>query len=302
MSEPHTPPPDDHDLDEFLARRSGLSRAYREASGDTRTPPALDQAVLDYAERERQQAAAPGAMVWYRARTPLALAASLILVVGAVLLARETSTFPAAGVAPAPQAVLQKSAQEEKAVADQPAAAASAIQNQAPEPMKPVPPAAMVVPTPAPPPPSVASPAPAQAAASGSIARDALEQRKAASAAAPPTTAPLPPPPELEEPALAASTQVPPPVAAKAAAAPVAGKPEPTVIPVSATAAQLELCANTAPDSPIDAGGFPSAESWYAAIRAEVTRDADGARAQARCLRRVYPQTAPPDDIGKLVQ
>lgn len=84
MTEQKQTPPDDQELEQFLARRSELSQRYRsdvdaDAAGEG-APPELDAAVLARARTELQRPAASSRrfLRWGR---PLALAASLMLVV-----------------------------------------------------------------------------------------------------------------------------------------------------------------------------------------------------------------------------
>jgi hypothetical protein len=72
-------PPDDRELDEFLAGRSPLSRAWRE-DGLPEAPPQLDAKVLETAREELRRARAPRRLL--RWDGPLALAASTLVVLG----------------------------------------------------------------------------------------------------------------------------------------------------------------------------------------------------------------------------
>lgn len=84
MSGPDPQRPDDRLLDEFLAGRSEVSRAYRAASDDT-APPALDAAVLQMAREAARRPPLRNA----RWRLPLAAAAVLVLSFGSLQLIRE---------------------------------------------------------------------------------------------------------------------------------------------------------------------------------------------------------------------
>lgn len=84
MSGPDPQRPDDRLLDEFLAGRSEVSRAYRAACDDT-APPTLDSAVMQMA-REAERRPPAHSACW---RLPLAAAAVLVLSFGSLQLIRE---------------------------------------------------------------------------------------------------------------------------------------------------------------------------------------------------------------------
>ena len=108
MTEQKQTPPDDHELEQFLARRSELSQRYHsdlgsavgsDAAGEG-APPELDAAVLARARAESQRPAASSRrfLRWGR---PLAVAASLMLVVSLGWMAQQK---------PLPQEVAQTAA------------------------------------------------------------------------------------------------------------------------------------------------------------------------------------------------
>lgn len=103
MTEQKQTPPDDQELEQFLARRSELSQRYRadmgaDAAGEG-APPELDAAVLARARAELQRPASSRRFLrWGR---PLAVAASLMLVVSLGWMAQQK---------PLPQEVAQNAA------------------------------------------------------------------------------------------------------------------------------------------------------------------------------------------------
>jgi hypothetical protein len=104
-------------LEEFLQRRSRVSQAYRDASGE-QPPPALDAAIL--AASRRALGAGPRRLGWAgRWGTPLAAAAVLVLAV-TVMLRYEDEPQIAQLKAPeiAPEAVTRSGTQEERPLAD----------------------------------------------------------------------------------------------------------------------------------------------------------------------------------------
>lgn len=104
-------------LEEFLQRRSRVSKAYRDASGE-QPPAALDAAIL--AASRRAAGAGPRRLGWAaRWGTPLAAAAVLVLAV-AVMLRYQDEPQIAQLKAPevAPQAATRSSTQEERPIAD----------------------------------------------------------------------------------------------------------------------------------------------------------------------------------------
>jgi hypothetical protein len=104
-------------VEEFLQRRSRVTQAYRDASGE-QPPPALDAAIL--AASRRAAGARPRRLGWAaRWGTPLAAAAVLVLAV-AVMLRYQEEPQIAQLKAPevAPKAVMPSDAQEERPIAD----------------------------------------------------------------------------------------------------------------------------------------------------------------------------------------
>ncbi|MDB5978450.1 MAG: hypothetical protein JWR07_5210, partial [Nevskia sp.] len=205
MTEQKQTPPDDHELEQFLARRSELSQRYHSAVGSDvgadaageGAPPELDAAVLARARAELQRPAASSRrfLRWGR---PLAVAASLMLVVSLGWMAQQRP-LPQQ-VAPAAPAVVPK----EVAMSAMGAIPAPPVDRKAEEaeqrkaPAKAAPPAQSLQPSPAP-------------------AADALVQRQAVEAQAdiaPPPPSPEPPPPK---PTSVPAQQAAPMVAAKPA-------------------------------------------------------------------------------------
>ncbi|MDP3859575.1 MAG: hypothetical protein Q8Q73_17600 [Stagnimonas sp.] len=119
MSGPEHLPPDDHELEAFLAGR-GPHRARYSAASQEQAPAALDAAVL--AQAGAAVAAAPTVRVERkppRWRLPLSLAATLVLGLGLVSRVQRESALPPAPRAPAAEAAAV-------AAADAPASAPSA--------------------------------------------------------------------------------------------------------------------------------------------------------------------------------
>ena len=140
MSEPQLPlppgAPDDRELEDFLARRSEVSRAYREAVPTEVVPADIDAAVKAWAQREHAQHEGVASRWLRHAGLPLAAAASLMLVAILVWRGREagvsersamqaaTATATAREVPAAPNSSVPPL--EDQAVAENlPAAAAS---------------------------------------------------------------------------------------------------------------------------------------------------------------------------------
>jgi len=90
MTEQNPMPPDDRELEQFLARRSELSRLHRAAAESEGAPNELDAPVLARA-REELRRLPPRKQRWQHWTRPLALAASLVVVLSvAWLMPQET--------------------------------------------------------------------------------------------------------------------------------------------------------------------------------------------------------------------
>lgn len=113
----------DAGLEDYLARRSSLSRRYRELEDDA-PPPELDARVLAEARRavEQSNTHRTRSMRW---RAPLAVAATVLLTVAVVL---EVTQRPAGENAPVPQGSKEQATTpaESAAVSSTPAEAAPA--------------------------------------------------------------------------------------------------------------------------------------------------------------------------------
>lgn len=88
MSEPQ--PPNDRELEEFLAHRSAVSQAYRDSFTDAAAPPELDAVIHNAAAAEL----ARSRKRFQRWRLPTALAASLIVALLARELAPQATKIP----------------------------------------------------------------------------------------------------------------------------------------------------------------------------------------------------------------
>lgn len=127
---------DDRDLDAFLARRSPVSEAWRDAARESRAPDGLDAAILRTAAEAPAPAARPQLQRsrQHRWRLPIGLAASLLVGIGVL---REVERDPAAqrvalsehAVAAAPPAAAVESAADQAV----PSVMSSAAEPQSPE-------------------------------------------------------------------------------------------------------------------------------------------------------------------------
>lgn len=344
MTEQNQMPPDDHELEQFLARRSDLSQRYRadagaDAAGEG-APPELDAAVLARARAELQRPAASSRrfLRWGR---PLALAASLMLVVSLGWMAQQK---------PLPQEVAQNAAPavvpKEVAVPAMDAIPAP-VARQAEEAERKAPEKAA---------------APARSRQPGSApAADALTQRQSAETRA--DIAPPPPPPPAAEPSLPKPVSVPAPAqpaapiamtkpavpegsrdqayaykreSRSALAASSAGAAESAPVPAApaaATAAPAPApfaptpqmaapvlaapAANSAPapnpcaSSPVHGAALgqvqvtrgPNAAAWLQQIRhLRDASDLDGARAELACFSYLHAPGDVPEDLRSLLQ
>jgi len=290
-------PPEDRELEEFLARRSDLSRRYREGAQE-QAPPQLEAKVLDTARKGLRRAGRRRLLRW---DNPLALAASALLVVGLGWLTLQRQAPPPAvvteAVAPpgAPARASSATAVADR-VADEPKDERA---GQAQDELK----AAKQDEAPAPPPPAAANlsqraprpfPLPRQPAATPAEAETADAAGGSAAEPAPPAAArdkaglaatpPSSPAPPREAPAASPSN-------APAAAAPV--------LPAMPEAA-ADPCA-----SPRRAGAQPEQEldgpEWLERIRQLQKTDAAAARAELACFVARRPQAQVPEDLRPLL-
>lgn len=331
MTEQNQMPPDDHELEQFLARRSDLSQRYRadagaDAAGEG-APPELDAAVLARARAELQRPAASSRrfLRWGR---PLALAASLMLVVSLGWMAQQKPlpqevaqnaapavvpkevAVPAMDAIPAPVARQAEEAERkapEKAAAParsrQPGSAPAAgalAQRQAEVQADIAPP-----PPPEPPPPRPTS-APAQQAAperslnqAYAFKRESRSALAASSAGVVAESAPVP-----AAPVVANASPAPAPLAA-------ALPPPEMAAPVSAApAANSAPAPNPCASLPVHSGGLElvqvvrgtDAAAWLQQIRhLRDASDLDGARAELACFRYLHAPGDVPDDLKSLL-
>ncbi|WP_028080543.1 hypothetical protein [Solimonas soli] len=192
-------PPDDHELDEFLAG-GGPHRARYRAASTEQAPAALDAAVLAQA----RAAVTPPALrrrAARRWRLPLSIAATLLLSVGLVSRVQREAPPPAivaqAKSAPGEAAGLRASAPDTLAAAPAPPARAEAPRSEkrivvAPQAARP----REALPPPPPPPPPATAEAEAEAEAQGAAlaqARAGQSERRRAEAAQARAAAPMPP-------------------------------------------------------------------------------------------------------------
>ena len=101
MTEQNSLPPDDHELEQFLARRSELSRLHRASSEGEGAPPELDAPVLAQAQAELRRPLVRSRRL-PRWSAPLAVAASLVLVVSLAWMAQQQPLPQAVARAPLP--------------------------------------------------------------------------------------------------------------------------------------------------------------------------------------------------------
>jgi outer membrane biosynthesis protein TonB len=300
MTEQNSLPPDDHELEQFLARRSELSRLHRASTEGEGAPSELDAPVLAQAQAELRRPLVRSRRLprWSGA---LALAASLVLVVSLAWMAQQQPLRQA--VAPAAAPLPASPAANEGVVTESMAAQANAplaAKAETPEQLKKISPAlAMAVPKseqparkPSPPP-----QAERLAKAEALQAPSAIAMEQAVSAA---DTAPAAP-----SPAPMASN-------AGAAAAPFASVPPPPAMaaPTVAAAASRAVSANPC-TSPQDAaalrqaqaGGDTDSAAWLERIRR--LRDAPdpvAARAELACFSYIHSPQQVPDDLKPLLQ
>lgn len=295
MTEPTPMPPDDRELEQFLARRSELSQRYRTDAEGEGAPPGLDAPVLHLARAELQHLPPQR---WQRWGRPLALAASVVLVVSLAWVAQQrplTQPRPAAPAsieagAPAPGVPRTVQARSEQALPQQAPASAPASE--------------------------AAAMAKARRQAQGPAvppARERLEQQPARFAAPAPATpvdgaaAVYDQAPERRTSAPGAQQADAGAAAAIAAPAPVPMAPDmPAAAPAPAPASSLAARARMAdPCAALPArpapGGDADAE-WLDSIRR--LRDASdlaGARVQLACFSRSHTPDQVPADLKSLL-
>lgn len=316
-------PPDDLELEDFLAGRGPLARAQREDARE-QAPPELDARVLAAAREELRRAVPRRRLL--RWDGPLALAASTVLVLGLGWMVQQQVRRPAAMTeaelappapapvsapsvasnAPAPVAIppgepmppprKEQPALKERRTA-QPAAKPSAppATNNvaAPAPMQDSAPSDYAPAAPAPPPPAAAGAVNDQpSAALAQQARDRMEQQDEARAgqSAPTVTAePLPPPAE--------------PMAAESMAAESMAKsaaPAPSSIRAYGAAPQADPCAS--PQRPAHSQQDADAQAWLERIRGLRAANPAAARAELACFSSRHPRAAIPDDLKALLE
>ena len=321
MTEPIPLPPDDHELEQFLSRRSDLSQRYRTDAAGEGAPPEMDALVLAQARAELQRPPLRSRrfLRWGR---PLAVAATLVLVVSLGWMAQQKPLPQQVAFAPAPPPPDAKAEEVKKqTIAGQ--APAGAVQ-QAQEPARgvnqPSPPAKEPVqqydrvasaapPSPSPPPPPAAAirQATAPAALAKPAAPESRERIFAQRREAPPQESAKGFVAEASAPAAA--------LTAKAAAAPVPFAPAPTplgmttpvtVAPAASLAAAPNPCAalpsRVAAQDQVQAGSSADAAAWLEQIRR--LRDAEdlkGARAELACFSYLHTAGEVPDDLKALL-
>ncbi len=336
MTEPTPLPPDDHELEQFLSRRSDLSQRHRADTAGEGAPPELDALVLARARAELQRPPLRSRrfLRWGR---PLAVAATLVLVVSlgwmvqqkplpqqvaftpAVPALSTESAAPAVDAAAPPPAAKaeemkkQTIAGQAHAEAAQQQAPASGVNLPAPPPKEPVSQydrvasAASLSPLPPSPLPAAVTGQPAAPAAVGKpAAPESRERVFAQRREAPPQQLAKGFVAEADSASAAALT-------AKAAATPVPFAPATTplgmtapvtVAPAASLAAAPNPCAalpSRAAAQDQAAGGSAVAD-WLARIRR--LRDAEdlkGARAELACFSYLHTPGEVPDDLKALL-
>ena len=313
MTEQTPMPPDDHELEQFLARRSELSRLHRAAVEAEGAPPELDAPVLALAREALRHAPARR---WQRWGRPLALAASLVLVVSLAWVAQQRPLQQEAVPTPSAAATAPVAYEASPAPADAPSATAASREQQADQvPSAPV--AANAKPDKAPrglpqsrleqqrkssstqaqslapvevaPAVDAALPKTAARQESDMQAQSTLPQAAPPSAAAPAT-------PPLPAAALPAVKTVAAPAPAPAPMPQAAGAPAPL-------ARISDVC--SAPQDAAASGQTPAAAdaAWLERIRR--LRDAQkpvAARAELACFNRSHAPEQVPDDLRPLLQ
>lgn len=344
MTEPTPLPPDDHELEQFLSRRSDLSQRYRsdvgaDAAGEG-APPELDALVLARARAELQRPPLRSRR-FQRWGRPLAVAATLVLVVSLGWMAQQKPlpqqvafapappTMPAQAAAPALDAAAAPAAAQAEevkkqaiagqapqgaALRQQPAAARSVEDRLAQSQMQPVQQydrAAAAEPLPPSPPPLPLPAAPAaQAMAPAALGKPAAPESRERVFAQRREAPPQQPAKGFVAEADSAPAAV---LTAKAAAAPMPFAPTPlgmttpvTVAPAASLAAAPNPCAalpsRAVVQDRVQAGGSADVAAWLEQIRR--LRDAEdlkGARAELACFSYRHSAAEVPDDLKALL-
>ncbi|MBV8062568.1 MAG: hypothetical protein JOY51_03185 [Nevskia sp.] len=326
--QPPGQPPEDRELEEFLAGRSPLSRVHREGAQE-QAPPPLDARILQQARDELRRARPVRRVL--RWDGPLALAASTVLVVGLAWLVR--MQLPRPGAEQSVSAAPVSSAPVSPAPAPPAASGASAIQLQeatpsalkkqeeapAGPPLK-QPPAVAAkpqsVPQPFPAPPRRAADEsmdlarakqPQQAA--GAISRFETRKEGPQNQAMQATQAPAPPSPVASYPNTAGATGA-PPSAAPSAAQSFPASPGMALVQKSAAnqpaadAAAPDPCAasqRSAAQRQAQPEQHLQADAWLDQIRAlRDAPDAEAARAELACFVARHPLAEVPADLKPL--
>lgn len=295
-------PPDDRELEDFLAGRHPMGRAYREASENDAAPPELDAAILA-AARESVRAPIVRRPRWVQ---PVALAATLVLGLSVLMdVWRDPQTreriVPAAPAAP--QRVTEDSVVEMQSA---PSAAADAVAkpapSQTPEKKKSEPP-----PTPDEPPPAAARPPapPAPPAASGAATErqhpsfyqliEPAPGRETSPAMAPPGASPSAPSAAELDATREAESRL------RAEDAQKQRRMEEALPQAAPRAAAPEPDSADRLGSSAGAQQSMSVEEWIERMRAELARgDESAARDSLAAFRRAYPDTPLPEDLAAL--
>lgn len=300
MSSEHNKP-DDAELDEFLAGRSRIGAAYREASKQDGAPPELDAAILSMA---REAVATP---VRRRSRwiQPMALAATLALSLGVLLniwrdpVARQQvapeadSRFDDAAApvdGPVTESLVPAESKQKNELAKEPERATDVMKQRRFEDDAAMPykklnePLALEAPPAPPPPPPAAS----------------MQEREEALSAKPASPEGRAQKSEQEAPAAAAGSMA-PQMERKSM------RPEPSVerdrtrefsAPSAPAAAAAPSGANA--DTSADSVENISPAQWIERVRARLAQgDEEGARLALRSLREAYPAYVLPDDLRR---
>ena len=291
MTEQNPMPPDDHELEQFLSRRSELSQLHRADTAGEGAPPELDALVLAQARAVLQRPPLRSRRLqrWGR---PLAVAATLVLVVSLGWMAQQKPLPQQMAFTPAAPAVpTETAAPAVDTAAAPPAAKAEEVKKQ-----------------------TIAGQAPAgaaqrrQSAAAARSVEDRLAQPQtqpvqqygSAAAAEPPP--PSPPPPPLPAAALTAKAAAPVPFAP--APTPLGMTTPVTVAPAASLAAAPNPCAALPSRAAAQdqAAGSGAVADWLERIRR--LRDASdlaGARAELACFSYLHTPGEVPDDLKVLL-
>lgn len=315
MAEHKDLPPDDRELEEFLARRGELSRRYREALPPEPAPPELEAPIVMRARRELRRARRAPRRLWPQR---FATAAAVLLVAGLAWMVRQQPLTTRSGAVIAPEsapsppvqvvpasAPLQQQEQAQAAAKSQSpevadASAGTEVRKHQQEQMAAVRAAAILR---------------AQAKADTGLAQEQIGTAAAPSqpAAAPPAAAvavpapappavppPPPPAPVYSSPApVAAPAYAPPPPAAAYLAAPapaVAERAEAKPLAAACRAPQRAAAQRQAQPEE----GLASA-AWLQQIRDLQAGDPAAARAELACFVAARPGDVVPEDLRVLL-